>query len=44
MEGNGLGLALVRRILEPTEASIHVESILGKGSGIHGIHSGHSGE
>lgn len=32
MEGNGLGLALVRRILELTEASIHVESILGKGS------------
>lgn len=31
-EGNGLGLALVRRILELSEASIAVESAPGKGS------------
>lgn len=31
-EGNGLGLSLVKRILELSDASIHVESEKGKGS------------
>lgn len=31
-KGNGLGLALVKRIIDIMEADIHVESILGKGT------------
>ncbi|MBQ8108495.1 MAG: sensor histidine kinase, partial [Ruminococcus sp.] len=31
-QGNGLGLALVKRIIDITEAEISVESEIGKGS------------